>query len=517
MVNDQQEGGYSAAEAGPLAPAADAAEATAAAHRLLINEQNGAAIDGADWDDDEPGLPARPQASATPTVAQTHSAPSSAVPSPPIVPRRHRDMSETQILEPVDAAGPAPAPQYPQQVAQPPSQQQGWTQQSAPRPAAAQQSSYTAPPTTGQSQVGQRPQGQQYAPQGAAQHQQQYAAPQQGQSRVEPMSTAASALGNQHLGPQGPGITVTGWRAFCRRMGLNVGPSSADIERAEVIAGIRSHKEGFHLTGVLGQPATRLTAILGQVTSRHRPDAVVAIDGDPDGGDLADITARNTAGANARTLIHEPRVNSRNTVDQHLAFTGSSTPLPTNLSVLASLWQSNANDYLEDEDIYDLYTIFKTHYSVGFIDAGKGLQTPTAHGVLESSRALVLPAAATNRGIRVAANTVDWLRHKGYHGLLANTIIVVVQTKKKPSVTYESFESLFQTSQKLKIHFIPFDSYLYSDPSTIDIDKLEPETLEAFEDLAAMVASTYNSKYVPPVIEHLARAQAAMESVERGR
>lgn len=515
MVNDQQEGGYAAA-AGPLAPAADAGATPPAAHRLPTNETtDSAAESGMEWDDEEPGLPERSQAPATPTVPQVSPAPQpQTYAAPPVAPRRHRDMSETQVLGPVDTPGAAqPAPQYSQPVRPPAQQVQNWSQQPAPRAATPpQQHGYTAP---AQPYSGQQPQGQ-YAPQGAGQHQH----TPQTQSRVEPMTTAASALGTQQAGLQGPGIAVTGWRAFLNRMGFHVGPSSTDVERAEVIGGIRSHKEGFHLTGVLGQPATRLTAILGQVTSRHRPDAVVAIDADPDGGDLAEITARNSAGNTARTLIHEPKVNSRNTVDEHLAFTGSSTPLPTNLSVLASVWRSNDNDYLDAEDIFDLYTIFKTHYSVGFVDGGKGLQTSTAHGVLESSRALVLPAAATNRGIRSAANTVDWLRHKGYHGLLANTIIVVVQTKKKPSVSYESFESLFQTSQKLRIHFIPFDPYLYGDPETIDIDKLAPETLEAFEDLAAMVASTYDSKYVPPVLEHIARAQAALlteNSPEGGR
>lgn len=322
-----------------------------------------------------------------------------------------------------------------------------------------------------------------------------------GESVSAPMSTASSSF-QQQIRMSDAAIRVTGWRAFLKRMGIEVGPSTSDQEHAELVHRIRVPKNKFHVTSVFADNAggTLLVGVLGQILERTRADNVVALDLDPDGGDLDQVTAWHQGGSTARTLIQQSDLSDRNQVDKHLAVTA------TNLHVLPSPWRFNGRDFTDYDDVLDLYSIFRPHYSLALVDAGRALQTVTGTGVLEISSALILPASATTRGVRKVAATIDWLRHHGWHGLLANTIVVINHTKKRGSVTVEQFDELFRAGQKLRVHEIPYDPHLDAD-MPIDIDLLRPRTVRAFELLAADLADTFNSGYEPPAATKLAELQ----------
>ena len=422
--------------------------------------------------------------------------------------------SNPQAAKPVPAPAPVPQPQQPQQQWQ--GGQNGFI------PAAAQnaqvpagQAPFQGVPPTGQFQSAQasgqihrpaapQPFGQ--APvQGAPapmvpQHQQAPMRP-MGESLSAPMSTASSSF-NQQIRFSDAAVRVSGWRAWLRKMGLDVGPSANDQEQAELVHRIRVPKNKFHVTGVFADNAggTLLVGVLGQILERTRADNVVALDLDPDGGDLDQVTAWHQGGSTARTLIQQSDLSDRNQVDKHLAVTS------TNLHVLPTPWRFNGRDVTDYDDVLDLYSIFRPHYSLALVDAGRGLQTQTGTGVLEISSALILPASATTRGVRKVAATIDWLRHHGWHGLLANTIVVINHTKRRGSVSVEQFDELFRAGQKLRVHEIPYDPHLDSD-QPIDVDLLRKRTIRAFEELAADLADGFNSGYEPPAAQKLAELQ----------
>lgn len=347
-----------------------------------------------------------------------------------------------------------------------------------------------------------QPFGQVSAPM-APQPQQQAAMRPMGDSAGAPMSTASSSF-NQQIRFSDAAVRVSGWRAWLRKMGLDVGPSANDQEHAELVHRIRVPKNKFHVTSVFADNAggTLLVGVLGQILERTRADNVVALDLDPDGGDLDQVTAWHQGGSTARTLIQQSDLSDRNQVDKHLAVTS------TNLHVLPTPWRFNGRDVTDYDDVLDLYSIFRPHYSLALVDAGRGLQTPTGTGVLEISSALILPASATTRGVRRAAATIDWLRHHGWHGLLANTIVVINHTKRHGSVSVEQFDELFRAGQKLRVHEIPYDPHLDSD-QPIDVDLLRKRTVRAFEELAADLADGFNSGYEPPAAQKLAELQQA--------
>ncbi|WP_159103225.1 hypothetical protein [Tsukamurella sp. 1534] len=324
-----------------------------------------------------------------------------------------------------------------------------------------------------------------------------------GDSVGAPMSTASSTF-NQQIKFSDASVRVSGWRAWLKRVGIDVGPSANEQEHAELVHRIRVPKNKFHVTGVFADSAggTLLVGVLGQILERTRADNVVALDLDPDGGDLDQVTAWHQGGSTARTLIQQADLSDRNQVDKHLAVT------PTNLHVLPTPWRFNGRDVTDYDDVLDLYSIFRPHYSLALVDAGRGLQTVTGTGVLEISSALILPASATTRGVRKVAATIDWLRHHGWHGLLANTIVVINHTKRRGSVSVEQFDELFRAGQKLRVHEIPYDPHLDSD-TPIDLDMLRKRTIRAFEELAADLADNFNSGYEPPAAQKLAELQQA--------
>ncbi len=477
------------------------------------SEADAAAADGSANDAPEPQQAVAPAAAQAPrhaTASATGGAHAAAPSSP-----------QTQAAKPVPASAPVPQPQWQGQ-----SGQSGFVpaaaQNAQPQTASFQQAQIQGAQQTGQFQSAhasgqiQRPSAPQafgqaptqnapavVAPQHQApQHQQAPVRP-MGESLSAPMSTASSSF-NQQIRFADAAVRVSGWRAWLRKMGLDIGPSANDQEQAELVHRIRVPKNKFHVTSVFADSAggTLLVGVLGQILERTRADNVVALDLDPDGGDLDQVTAWHQGGSTARTLIQQSDLSDRNQVDKHLAVTS------TNLHVLPTPWRFNGRDVTDYDDVLDLYSIFRPHYSLALVDAGRGLQTQTGTGVLEISSALILPASATTRGVRKVAATIDWLRHHGWHGLLANTIVVINHTKRRGSVSVEQFDELFRAGQKLRVHEIPYDPHLDSD-QPIDLDLLRKRTIHAFEELAADLADGFNSGYEPPAAQKLAELQQA--------
>ncbi|MET9327268.1 hypothetical protein [Tsukamurella sp. NPDC003166] len=454
---------------------------------------------------DEPALPApaavpAEKAAPKPVAAQVPTQQGAGVSSPVPVPQQWQGQNgfASPQAPQAPAAQAAPVQQAPFQPVPPTGQFQApQASGQIQRPASPQPfGQHGAPVQNGQ------------APIAPPQHQQAPMRP-MGESVSAPMSTASSSF-NQQIRFSDAAVRVSGWRAFLRRMGLDIGPSANDQEHAELVHRIRVPKNKFHVTSVFADNAggTLIVGVLGQILERTRADNVVALDLDPDGGDLDQVTAWHQGGSTARTLIQQSDLSDRNQVDKHLAVTS------TNLHVLPSPWRFNGRDVADYDDVLDLYSIFRPHYSLALADAGRGLQTLTGTGVLEISSALILPASATTRGVRKVAATIDWLRHHGWHGLLANTIVVINHTKRRSSVSVEQFDELFRAGQKLRVHEIPYDPHLDSD-QPIDLDLLRKRTVRAFEELAADLADGFNSGYEPPAAQKLAELQQVRTSEGR--
>lgn len=404
----------------------------------------------------------------------------------------------TTVVAPVHQSMPPQGPpQGPQQA--PPRQwgQPGATPQwgaPAARPAPA-----AAPRRPADPSAARRPNPTQQLP--AAQSQTRPAAPRRSEPRQPeyadqyrrtgaPMQAAYAGIQQELLetaGDERAQVANTGWRGAVNAMGLKLAPGTKERKRREVWRRIRAPKDAMYSITVAtlkgGAGKTTLTAALGQVFSSVRSDGVIAVDADPDAGDLARRTAVHDQDLSMVDLLEAEDLSQRDFVQRYLSTTDA------NLQVLASGWRPDSDRILVPEDITDIHEIASHYYSLLLWDGDKALNSQLVRTMLEKSNALVLLVEASAPGAAKAGQAIDWLRFHGFEGLLARTVVVVNETTTNTRLDLKALMAVL-ARQQLKLAHIPYDKHL-DEGMAIDLAKLAKKTRRALEDLAAMLADDF--------------------------
>ena len=283
-------------------------------------------------------------------------------------------------------------------------------------------------------------------------------------------------------------VATTGWRGAANAMGMKLAPGKRELTRREVYRRIRAPKDAMYSVAVLtlkgGAGKTTVTAALGQVFSKVRADGVIAVDSDPDAGDLAMRTAQHPHDLSMVDLLEPDNdLTQRDYVQRFLSVTDA------DLQVLASGWRPDSDRVLIPEDIIDIHEIASHYFSMLLWDGDKALNSPLVRTVLEKSNALVLLVEASAPGAVKAGQAIDWLRFHGFEGLLARTVVLVNETTANTRLDLKALMAVL-ARQQLKMHHIPYDKHL-DEGMSIDLAKLNTKTREAFEDLAAMLADDF--------------------------
>jgi MinD-like ATPase involved in chromosome partitioning or flagellar assembly len=283
-------------------------------------------------------------------------------------------------------------------------------------------------------------------------------------------------------------VANTGWRGAANAMGLKLAPGKKERQRREVFRRIRAPKDQMYSIAVLtlkgGAGKTTMTAALGQVFSKVRADGVIAVDADPDAGDLAMRTEVHPHNLSMVDLLEPDNdLTQRDFVQRFLSVTDA------DLQVLASGWRPDSDRVLIPEDIVDIHEIASHYFSMLLWDGDKALNSPLVRTVLEKSNALVLLVEASAPGAVKAGQAIDWLRFHGFEGLLARTVVLVNETTANTRLDLKALMAVL-ARQQLKMHHIPYDKHL-DEGMSIDLAKLNTKTREAFEDLAAMLADDF--------------------------
>jgi MinD-like ATPase involved in chromosome partitioning or flagellar assembly len=299
-------------------------------------------------------------------------------------------------------------------------------------------------------------------------------------------------------------VANTGLRGTLNKAGLKLKPGKKEKRRREVYARIRAPKDSMYAVAVLtlkgGAGKTTITGTLGQVFAKIRPDGVIAVDADPDAGDLPMRTASHPRNLSMVDMLAEVDLGQYDLVQRFLSTT------ETDLQVLANGWRPDNDRVLVPEDVIDVREILSHYYSLLLWDGDKALNSAVVRAMLDNSNALVLIVEASRPGAMKAGQAIDWLRNHGYEGLLARTVLVVNETTANTRLDMESLMTVL-ARQQLKIHHIPFDPHL-DEGLLIDLDKLKKKTRRAFEDLAAMLADDFSVPQ-PPAAAAAAEAAAA--------
>ena len=149
------------------------------------------------------------------------------------------------------------------------------------------------------------------------------------------------------------------------------------------------------------------------------------------------------------------------------------------------------SEAFSESDYRRAVDILQHHYNLILTDCGTGLMHSAMAGVLDLAHTLVLVSSPALDGAQSAAATLDWLELHGYGRLAANAVVVVsAPATQKTAIDMEAVIAHFAARTRA-VHVIPFDPHL-AEGAVVDIERLKPNTLRAYRNLAATIAVDFD-------------------------
>ncbi|GAB3220348.1 MinD/ParA family ATP-binding protein [Mycolicibacterium hippocampi] len=317
---------------------------------------------------------------------------------------------------------------------------------------------------------------------------------------VQPAPTSAASMGNHraidalsHVGVRSAVKMPSqrGWRHWIYLLSrINLGLSPDEMYEMDLHARIRRNARDSYQIGVFGLKGgvgkTAVTVALGSALSKVRGDRILAIDADPDGGNLADRAGRQSA-ATIADLLTDKELHRYNDIRAYTSMNGA------NLEVLSSEEYSAARREFNDEDWRAATEIVSRYYNLVLADCGAGLFQPGARGVLSTVSGLVIVASASIDGARQAAITMDWLRQNGYQDLLGRSCVVINHvTPGKPNIDVEDLVQQFERHVPPgRVIVLPWDKHIAAG-TEIQLDLLGKQFGRKVIELAAALSDDFD-------------------------
>lgn len=315
-----------------------------------------------------------------------------------------------------------------------------------------------------------------------------------------PLPTSAASMGNyraieglSHVGVRSAVKLPSqrGWRRWVYLLTrINLGLSPDELYELELHARIRRNARDSYQIGVFGLKGgagkTAVTVALGSALSKVRGDRILAVDADPDGGNLADRARRQSA-ATLADLLADKELNRYNDIRAYTSMNGS------NLEVLSSEEYSGSRREFNDDDWKGVVAAVSRYYNLVLADCGSGLFQPASRGVLSTVAGLVIVASASIDGARQAAVTMDWLRQNGYQDLLGRTCVVINHvTPGKPNIDVTDLVGQFQRHVSPgRVIVLPYDKHVAAG-TEIQLDLLDRTFVRRITELAAALSDDFD-------------------------
>ncbi|OBI81141.1 MinD/ParA family protein [Mycobacterium sp. E740] len=282
-----------------------------------------------------------------------------------------------------------------------------------------------------------------------------------------------------------------GWRHVLYLLTrINLGLSPDELYEMELNTRIRRNARDSYQIGVFGLKGgvgkTAVTVALGSALSKVRGDRILAVDADPDGGNLADRAGRQSA-ATIADLLADKELARYNDIRAYTSMNAA------NLEVLSSEDYSGARREFNDEDWKGATNIVSRYYNLVLADCGAGLFQPAARGVLSTVSGLVIVASASIDGARQAAMTMDWLRQNGYQDLLGRSCVVINHVVPgKPNIDVEDLVAQFERHVPPgRVIVLPFDKHIAAG-TEIQLELLSKSFRRRIVELAAALSDDFD-------------------------
>lgn len=317
---------------------------------------------------------------------------------------------------------------------------------------------------------------------------------------AQPGPTSAASMGNHRaidaLSHVGVKTAVKmpsqrGWRHWLYVMTrINLGLSPDEVYELDLHNRIRRNARDSYQIGVFGLKGgvgkTAVTVALGSAMAKIRGDRILAIDADPDGGNLADRAGRQSA-ATISDLLADQELSRYNDIRAYTSMNSS------NLEVLSSEDYSGAQREFNDDDWKGATAVVSRYYNLVLADCGAGLFQKASRGVLSSISGMVIVASASIDGARQAAVTMDWLRQNGYQDLLGRSCVVINHvTPGKPNVDVEDLVQQFERHVPPgRVIVLPWDKHIAAG-TEIQLDLLSDTFERRITELAAALSDDFD-------------------------
>lgn len=306
--------------------------------------------------------------------------------------------------------------------------------------------------------------------------------------------TAAALTDETILGPPPGPRSQSEWRRAIYRASagrLNPGPTSAERRRAALLARVTAPIKGSRRVVVMsrkgGVGKTTMTLALGSTYSTLRGDRVVAVDANPDAGNLAHRVWRPCARTITDLLDEMQLVSSYSDLRDYTAQAPESR-----LEVLASNDDPRIGMALDRQAYQQVIQLLDHYYNLILLDTGTGILDSANQGLLAEADQLIVVLRPALDGARAAALTLDWLSEHGYGELVARAVVVINGLRRRDSVPIQRIENHF-AQRCAQVVTVPWDRALETGART-SLSALAPPTREALTELAAAVADHFSTQ-----------------------
>ena len=286
-------------------------------------------------------------------------------------------------------------------------------------------------------------------------------------------------------------LARTGWRRVLRAGtgGLvRLAPGRVEQRQQQLAARVRAPIDGSRRVVVMsrkgGVGKTTVTVALGATFATCRGDRVVAVDANPDAGNLA----RRIAGDCTSTITDLlGDVDGIDTFSAMRRYTSQCDE--SRLEVLASDDDARISQALDRPAYRRVVSLLDRYYNLILLDTGTGILDSANQGLLADADQLVLVLRPALDGARAGAQTLDWLEEHGYAALVATAVVVINGVRHDDEGV--TFAERHFAQRCGHVTTIPWDANLESGGRTT-LSGLAPRTREAFIDVAAALADQFS-------------------------
>lgn len=315
----------------------------------------------------------------------------------------------------------------------------------------------------------------------------------------------AAAMGHVEVQPAGKLPPKRGWRRWLLLLTrINMGMSPDEEYERELHARIRKQVmppqgtvQGFQVAIVSlkgGVGKTTLTVLLGSVIAMIRGERVLAVDANPDGGNLVDRATQETTSTVAQLVSEAPSLTGYNAVRKH------TNQNDANLEVLASADYVDAAHEFNKADWNTTSGVVSPYYPIVFADCGVGLHTDATRAVLDSVWALVVVTSPSVDAAKASGQVFDWLRANGYADLASRSVAVInYRDHRKGKAKVEDIKAQLEVVVgEHNVFVMPFDNHI-EEGRGIDLQLVSSTVRRRCTEIAAALSHWFDQPPQRPV------------------